>query len=73
MTKYFATIRHHSISRAREIETIGTLTQAKTAATREFGSEQRDYEIAIYEDMGDRMPDLVSTRRVSAHKWQDRI
>lgn len=72
MTKFLATIRHHSISRARQIEISGTLTQAKVAAAREFGQEQRDYEIAIYEDMDDRMPYLVATRRVAGRKWQDR-
>ena len=72
MTKYFASIRHHSISRARQIEVDGTLTQAKSAASREFGQEQLDYEIVIYEDMGDRAPYLIATRRVSDRKWQDR-
>ena len=73
MTKYLATIRHHSISRARQIEIVGSLTRAKAAASREFGQEQIDYEIAIYEDMGDRMPDLVATKRVAARRWQDRV
>lgn len=72
MTKYLATIRHHSISRARQIEIIGTLTQAKTAASREFGQEQRDYEIVVYEDLDDRAPYLITSKRVAARKWQDR-
>lgn len=73
MTKFLATIRHHSISRARQIEIAGTLTQAKAAASREFGQEQRDYEIAIYEDLGARMPELVATKRVGGRKWTAHI
>lgn len=73
MPKYIATIRHHSISRAREIKIKASLTYAKRAATREFGQEQLDYEIVIYGDAGCISPEIVSTRRVSARKWQDRI
>jgi hypothetical protein len=71
MTKFVATIRHHSISRARQIEIEGTLTEAKRAAAREFDQEQRDYEIAIYADTsaGEYLPDLVATRRVGGRKW----
>lgn len=72
-TQYLATIRHHSISRARQIRIPGTLTEAMNKAAAEFGDEQRDYEIAIYEDMGDeRMPKLVATRLVSGTEWRER-
>jgi hypothetical protein len=70
MTKFTATIRHHSIARARQIEVTGTLTKAKQAAAREFGGEQRDYEIAIFEDWHGQ-PELVASRKVGASKWQD--
>ena len=70
MTKFIATIQHHSISRARRIEVNGTLKQAKIAASREFGQEQRDYDIAIFED-GEYGPLPASTRRVGERKWHD--
>lgn len=69
--KYTATIRHHSISRAREIEIDGTLAQAKAAAAKEFRDEFLEHEIAVYETPGDRAPELVSTRRVGASTWND--
>ena len=72
MTNYIATIRHHSISRAREIMISGSLTQAKRAASREFGAEQRDYYISIYEPVGHGMHELVSRKLVGTRKWQDR-
>lgn len=71
MTEYIATIRHHSISRAREIKISGTLTQAKAAAAREFSGEQQDYEIAVFEVPGDRAPLIAATRRVGAFIWRN--
>ena len=69
MTTYQATIRNHSISHARTIEIKGTLTQAKRAATAEFGQEQRDYDIVIAEvfDDGDRR--IVAHRLVGDKVW----
>ena len=73
MTRYIATITHHSVSRSRVIGIKGSLTEAKQAAAREFGSEQRDYRISVYEDMGEQnIPCLVATRRVGGRKWEDR-
>lgn len=72
MTTYLATIRHHSISRARQIEIAGSLSDAKRAAAKEFGEEQRDYEIAILATDHPSGPYVVSSRRVGGHKWNDR-
>lgn len=72
MARYIATIRHHSISRARGISIHGSLDDAKAAADREFSDEQHDYDIAIYEDVSHYHPELVACRRVSASKWEGR-
>ena len=69
MPKYTATIKHHSIARAREIEIDGTLTLAKRAATREFRGEFIDYNIVIYADGDFARP--VAARRVGNKRWQD--
>lgn len=62
---YTATIVHHSIARARVIEVEGTLAEAKAAAWEEFGDEQLDYRIAVYDEDGD----IVASRRVGAKRW----
>ena len=69
--RYILTIRHHSISRAREIVVHGTLAAAKAQAEAEFGDEQRDYVIVIYEDSAEYGPHLVASRRVGAGTWED--
>lgn len=66
-TTFFATISHHSISRAREIRIDGTLTAAKRAATREFGDEFADYHIVISNERGD----TIAKRRVGGGRWVD--
>ena len=63
---FYATIRHHSIARARIIKIHGTLTQAKRAATREFRDEQRDYQIVIIDLM---MQDIVARKNVGGRRW----
>jgi hypothetical protein len=72
MPRYSATIRHHSISRARVIDITGTLDEAKKAAADEFEQEQRDYEIVVSEEPDNRAPEIVATKLVSARHWQDR-
>lgn len=73
MTNLRATIRHHSIARARVVD-LGTsdLTAAKKAASAEFRGEFVDYTICI---MGERTPDnpdgIVAARRVGARKWHN--
>lgn len=66
-TTYTATIAHHSISRARVITIDGSLTQAKRTATKEFGAEQRDYNIVIRDARGE----TVAARRVGDARWPD--
>lgn len=70
MTTYIATIRHHSISRAREITMTCGLSAAKRRATAEFGDEQNDYEIVIFDAARD---EIVSRRRLTDRKWTDTI
>ena len=69
MNTYIATIRHHSIAAARSIEISGSLTQAKRAATKEFGQEQRDYIIVIGQKHLGGQVEIVSSRRVGDKTW----
>lgn len=69
MSQYIATIRHHSIASARHIEVEGSLAQAKRAATREFGAEQRDYTIVVGQRHDDGQVEIVSSRRVGDRAW----
>ncbi len=66
MSKFSATISHHSISRARVIEIDGTLTNAKRAATKEFNGEFVDYVIIIRDEFGE----TVATRRIGDKGWK---
>lgn len=66
-TLYTATIRHHSVSRARHI-TGASLSGIKRAATKEFGGEQQDFRIVVLND--DDV--IVSERRVGDARWTDR-
>lgn len=66
MSKFTATITHHSISSARVIEIDGTLTQAKRAATKEFGDGFVDHRIVIRDADGE----VVAARRVGDKSWQ---
>lgn len=73
MTNFRATIRHHSIARARVVD-LGTpdLIAAKKAASAEFKGEFADYTICI---LGEETPDnprgIVASKRVGARKWID--
>ncbi|GGW23904.1 hypothetical protein GCM10011452_09060 [Gemmobacter lanyuensis] len=72
MTRYTATIRHHSIASARVVNVGNDLTAAKTAATKEFGGEMRDYTIVIIDTQ---CPDpwngdVVASKRVCARSWK---
>lgn len=70
-TTYIATIRHNSISRARRIEITGTLTQAKRAATKEFGDEQTDYSIVVAVKPDSGYPYIVASKGVADRRWTD--
>ena len=69
MTTYITTIRHHSLSAARNVEINGSLAQAKRAATKEFGQEQRDYIIVIGQKHLGGQVEIVSSRRVGDKTW----
>jgi phosphopantothenoylcysteine synthetase/decarboxylase len=72
MTRYTATIRHHSIARARIVNVGDDLNTAKRNATREFGDEFVDYTIIIRDsqeqDWGGN-EDIVASKRVGAKRW----
>jgi hypothetical protein len=62
---YIATIRHHSIARARSITIEGNLTAAKRAATAEFDGEQQDYVLYIENSRGE----PAAWRKLSNKRW----
>ncbi len=66
---YRATVRHHSLAAHRSLLILGSLTDAKRAAAREFGAGFVDHEIVIFEDAGN---EIVSARRIGAARWTDR-
>lgn len=72
MTHFYATIRHHSIARARVIECGENLVAAKAKASREFGDDFRDVVITIYGGREGVAPEIYAERKVSARKWTDR-
>lgn len=48
-TRYYATISHHSISRAREEDVGDDINEAKRRADEAFGDDFADYVLAIYD------------------------
>mgnify|MGYP003387104571 CR=1 FL=1 len=62
---YQATIKHSSIAQARTIKVSDDLTQAKRQATAEFGAEQLDYTIVIFDERNE----TVASRRVADKQW----
>lgn len=73
MTRYLATIHHHSISRARRVPVGDDLTIAKRNASREFGGEFLDYTICILDTEIQGPDQIASRKRVGAQKWQDSV
>lgn len=70
-TRYYATISHHSISRARTVDVGNDLTAAKRAATREFGGDFNDYILSIYDRTltGWEATEAVAARRLGDRRW----
>jgi hypothetical protein len=71
MTRYQATIRHHSIS-APIVDAGDTLHQAKVTATHHFGSGDVDAEIIIIDSGGLRCSgnnNIVARRRIGDARW----
>lgn len=72
MTRYKATIRHHSIARARVVNVGDDLTSAKRNASREFGGDYIGHEIVILDrDARNYDSEIVATRRIGVRKWID--
>lgn len=78
MTRYTATITHHSIARARVIDAGNDLPSARKKAVEEFGGEFLDYQIVIMDrDMpweqraaDDNRMGIVDSKRVGARTWR---
>lgn len=72
MTRYTATIRHHSIYSARIVNVGNDLRAAKRRASKEFGDEYGSYTIIIMDsqahDYGDG-ENIVASRQVSNRLW----
>lgn len=72
MTRFTATIRHHSISRARIVNVGDDLATAKRNAAKEFAGDFNDYVIVIYdreEQNWGGNEDIVATKRVGGKRW----
>lgn len=69
MTTFYATLKHHSLSRSPVIKFEGSLKQAKRTATEEFGMEFQEYEIIITDEDGD----WVARKLVGDEKWTNRL
>ncbi|OBS10777.1 hypothetical protein Thpro_020493 [Acidihalobacter prosperus] len=65
MSRYTATISHHSVSNARQIKIDGTLLQAKRAASREFGDGFIAHTIVILDERGE----VVAARKIGENRW----
>lgn len=72
-TRYAATIRHYSVSRARLVDVGNDLRTAKRLASREFGDGFVDHIIVILDrQQGDADSDLpVATRRIGDRRWNN--
>ena len=70
MTRYTATITHHSISRTPTIDAGDTLTAAKRKATQEFGDGFEDHLITITDTtIANPFEATVAQRRIGAKRW----
>nr|DAH84845.1 MAG TPA: hypothetical protein [Caudoviricetes sp.] len=72
MTRFTATISHHSIARARIVNVGDDLAMAKRTATEEFGGEFLDYVIVIRDSAEQNWggnEDIVATKRIGAKRW----
>lgn len=71
MTKYVATICHHSIGRAPTVSVGNTLRGAKRRATLEFGDGFLDHTIVIMDTELPEHDNVVATRRIRDRIWSD--
>lgn len=69
MTRYTATIHHHSISKAPIIDAGETIASAKRRATAEFGGGFVGHTIIIRDRNLPEYPDNIVAKRVIGGKW----
>jgi hypothetical protein len=70
MTRYTATISHHSIARSRTVSVGDTLHAAKINATREFGDGYLDHTIIITDTtVSNPFEATAASRRVGHPHW----
>ena len=69
MTRYTATIQHHSISRARNESVGDTLAAAKRNATAEFGDGYIGHTIIVRDTSLPEYPGNIVATRVIGGKW----
>mgnify|MGYP003386601138 CR=1 FL=1 len=65
MSRYVATIKHHSLARAPQVAVGDTLHAAKCGATREFGGGFLDHAIVIF--------DMTTGQRVASRVIRDKV
>ncbi|CTQ47277.1 hypothetical protein [Roseibium aggregatum] len=72
MSRYSATITHHSIASTYTVDVGDNLIAAKRNASREFGDGFLDHTIIIFDgqerDYGGG-EDIVASKRVGAKRW----
>jgi hypothetical protein len=64
-SRYYATISHHSISRAREVDVGDDLPEAIAKANQEFGDGFVDHSIVIYERSNGEFDDIVAEWKIA--------
>ena len=69
MTRYTATIRHHSLSRAPVVPLGDSLHAAKINATREFGGGFNEHRIVIMDAETPESP-VVAWRKMDSNTWE---
>ena len=70
MTRYTATIQHHSISSARTENVGETLAEAKKAATAEFGGGYIGHTIIVRDTTLPEYPGNIVATRVIGGRWE---
>ena len=68
MARYTATIRHHSIARARVVDLGDDITAAKRRATAEFRGDYNDYVVVIMDATLPEWDNIVASRRLGDRK-----
>lgn len=70
MSRYTATIRHHSIASARVVPVGDDLASAKRKATKEFGDDYIGHQIVILDrDAHNFDSEVVASRVIGAKTW----